>query len=579
MLSSSFLVSREKLIGVRTVLLDIDQKTVLDKLPTADDAAFNSLAEGDAPTCHVGTRIDLLEQIYRWADDPRAEAIFWLNGMAGTGKSTISRTVARHFAARHRLGASFFFKRGDGDRGKVAKFFTTVASQLILAEPALGVQVKMALDSDPAVVRKTMKDQFEKLILEPLAEISRAELKTPSLVLVVDALDECERDDDVRLIISLFSRTKTLKSLPLRIFITSRPELPIRLGFNAIKSTYQDLVLHEIPEPVVEHDIGVYLEAELARIKDEYNNSVPEDRRLPANWPGPSKTKILIKMATPLFIFAATVCRSLMDRRCGNPDKQLGEIMEYQTRSQESQLDAAYLPVLNHLVSGLSGRKKDKLLEEFRRIVGSIVILESPLSTRSLARILRVSKDAVDDRLDLLQSVLSVPPSPDSPVRVLHLSFRDFLVDPEKRETNPFWVDEKRTHEDMATNCLQIMREHLHTDICGLEWPGTPRVAVSLQKIHGALPPEVQYACLYWVHHLQEAKGRIRDGDQVHDFLRHHCLHWLEALSFIRRVSGSVALIRALQALLEVSCYCSNTQILCLTPLARGLPGNVKFFL
>jgi hypothetical protein len=47
---------------------------------------------------------------YKWADGPHPETIFWLNGMAGTGKSTISRTVARAraFADKRRLGGSFF---------------------------------------------------------------------------------------------------------------------------------------------------------------------------------------------------------------------------------------------------------------------------------------------------------------------------------------------------------------------------------------------------------------------------------------------------------------------------------------
>jgi hypothetical protein len=51
--------------------------------------------------------------------------------------------------------------------------------------------------------------------------------------------------------------------------------------------------------------------------------------------------------------------------------------------------------------------------------------------------------------LDLFHSVLNIPELPDAPVRLLHLSFRDFLVDPGKHTTNPFWVDEKGTHRKM----------------------------------------------------------------------------------------------------------------------------------
>jgi hypothetical protein len=119
--------------------------------------------------------------------------------MAGTGKSTISRTVAQSFANTGHLGASFLFKRGDGDRGSLSKFFTTVAAQLVARVPALALHVKNAIDADPIIFGKAAREQFEKLILEPLSKIPGGAPTAATLVVVVDALDECERDDDVKL--------------------------------------------------------------------------------------------------------------------------------------------------------------------------------------------------------------------------------------------------------------------------------------------------------------------------------------------------------------------------------------------
>jgi hypothetical protein len=96
------------------------QKIDLPVLPIAKGAGFNSYENQHDPRCHPETRVKLLRQITAWADDPQGECIFWLNGMAGTGKSTISRTVAQLFDERKELGASFFFKRGEGDRGHAA---------------------------------------------------------------------------------------------------------------------------------------------------------------------------------------------------------------------------------------------------------------------------------------------------------------------------------------------------------------------------------------------------------------------------------------------------------------------------
>ncbi|KAH6881046.1 hypothetical protein B0T10DRAFT_609246 [Thelonectria olida] len=541
----------QNVLHVDEKLLDIDQKAVLDRLPIAVEASFDSHAEEHNPICLRDTRVDLLRQISEWADDPRAETIFWLNGMAGTGKSTISRTVARSFATTGRLGASFFFKRGEADRGSLSKFVTTIAAQLVSRVPAFARHAKNAIDADTTILGKGVQEQFKRLILEPLSRIPQDARKAATLIVVVDALDECERDDDVKLIINLFSRIKSLQSPRLRIFVTSRPDLPIRLGFSAIKGKYQNLVLHEIPEHIVEHDISAFLRHELAAIRNNYNNSVPKDRQLPTSWPGQSNVQILVQMAVPLFIFAATVCRFLADRRCGNPDKQLQEVLKYQTRSQESQLDATYLPVLDQLVVGLPTRQRDKVLQEFRDIVGSIVILASPLSTCALSQMLCVSKDTIDDRLDLLHSVLSIPPSSSSPVRVLHLSFRDFLVDAEKRGKNPFWVEEKHSHEKMAANCLRVMNERLRTDICDVNAPGTNRSIINPQKVDACLPPEVQYACLHWVHHIQHTRDRVSDGGPVDEFLTHHFLHWMEALSLMGRASDSLGIIQTLQSRLN----------------------------
>ncbi|KAH7110462.1 hypothetical protein EDB81DRAFT_371295 [Dactylonectria macrodidyma] len=563
----------QNVLHVDEKLLDIDQKAVFDRLPVAVQASFDSHAEEHNPICFQNTRVDLLRQISERADDTRAEAIFRLNGMAGTGKSTISRTVASSFATTGRLGASFFFKRGEADQGSLSKFVTTIAAQLVSRVPAFAPHVKNAIDADITILGQAAQEQFKKLILEPLSRIPQDAQKDTTLVVVIDALDECGRDDDVKLI-NLFSHIKTLQSPRLRIFVTSRPDLPIRLGFSAIKGKYQDLVLHEIPKHIVEHDISAFLQHELAAIRNNYNNSVPKDRQLPTSWPGQSNVQVLVHMAVPLFIFAATVCRFLAERKCGNPDKQLQEVLKYQTRSQESQLDATYLPVLDRLVVGLPTRQRDRVLREFRVIVGSIVILASPLSTCALAQILSASIDTIDDRLDFLHAVLSIPSSSSSPIRLLHLSFRDFLVDTEKRGKNPFWVDENHSHEKMAENCLRVMNERLRTDICDVKAPGTNRSAINPQKVDACLPPEVQYTCLHWVYHIHHARDRVSDGGPVRAFLTHHCLHWMEALSLMGRASESLGIIKTLQSHLNPEASAKISSIL--SDAIRFILANVS---
>ncbi len=110
-------------------------------IPVAEGAIFDSHVDEHHPRCHPETRVELLHQITSWAEDPDGKAIFWLNGMAGTGKSTVSRTVAQHFHERNLLGASFFFKRGEADRGHAARLFTTLAIQLATKVPRVARQL------------------------------------------------------------------------------------------------------------------------------------------------------------------------------------------------------------------------------------------------------------------------------------------------------------------------------------------------------------------------------------------------------------------------------------------------------
>ena len=101
----------------------------LDRLPSVADAPFNSYNKQHAPTCLPDTRVDLLQEIHDWADGQDEQRIFWLNGLAGTGKSTIACTVAQRYFDQRRLGASFFFSRGGGDVSHAGKFVASIAVQ------------------------------------------------------------------------------------------------------------------------------------------------------------------------------------------------------------------------------------------------------------------------------------------------------------------------------------------------------------------------------------------------------------------------------------------------------------------
>jgi adenylylsulfate kinase-like enzyme len=63
-----------------------------------DDARYGSADVQDNPKCQANTRLGIRSKITEWANDDTTETLLWLVGPAGTGKSTIARTLADFFA-------------------------------------------------------------------------------------------------------------------------------------------------------------------------------------------------------------------------------------------------------------------------------------------------------------------------------------------------------------------------------------------------------------------------------------------------------------------------------------------------
>jgi NACHT domain len=286
--------------GVLSRNLGLDNP--LSHLPYAIEAPFNSFHRQHEPACLPETRIDVLREIYNWADGHDDHFIFWLNGLAGTGKSTVARTVAQKYNEQKRLGASFFFSRGGGDVSHAGKFVASIAVQLASSVPTLQRYICDAVSKDTNIASKGLRDQWNHLILRPFSQFNGCSIP-PSLIIVIDALDECEGENDIRAILQLLAETNNLGTARFQIFLTSRPETPVRLGFRAMPGIiHHDLVLHHVSRTAVDHDITLFLRDKFCEMREEFEY-------LPTDWPGDNKIEHLVEQANGLFIFAATVCR------------------------------------------------------------------------------------------------------------------------------------------------------------------------------------------------------------------------------------------------------------------------------
>jgi len=539
---------------IYTSVMRLEDKIDLGKLETAKEATYNSSAEGELSKCLPDTRTDLLEQIFDWVADRTAKRIFWLCGKAGTGKSTISRTVAQKLDDDGTLGASFFFKRGRADRSHAKLLFPTIARQLADLFPDIAHAIAAALDQDSLLCDKYLKTQFDSLLLDPLRSADEGSFPSAGIVLVIDALDECDNSESIKTILLLLSRVEAITSVCLRIFVTSRPELPVELGFRKVSGDlHHDIRLEEAQEGSIAHDIQVFYEHQLSEIRDASSLQVDE---LPAQWPGDESIRLLVDKAVPLFIFAFTVCRYI----AANPERNLNIILHRSPDKSLPGLQGTYLPILDSSVVSEGHGKEEDRISDFKRIAGTIVLLYDPLTASALAQLLDLRIGDVDRMLRPLHSVLNVPRTKNGkmdcsmPITLFHLSFRDFLVDSASENESKFCVNAKETHRMLGLHCVHRLESGgLKEDICGLAAPGTRRAEVAKSTVHSSLPEDIAYAACYWVQHTVSSGEQIKDDGREHRFLQKHMLHWIEALSWLGKASDVIHNFAALRSLVDVS--------------------------
>jgi hypothetical protein len=157
-----------------------------------------------------------------------------------------------------------------------------------------------------------------------------------------------------------------------------------------------------------------------------------------------------------------------------------------------------------------------------------------------------------------LHAILDVPQDRNRPLRLHHPSFRDFLLSRDRCSDHHFWVDESQAHWRLTEDCIQFMSKSLKQSICGARIPGTYVTDITQEQIQQCLPQELQYACLYWSQHLQRSRTQLQDHDYIHQFLANRFLHWLEALSWIQKVSEGITAIITLENISYVSMYQKN---------------------
>ncbi|PVG03920.1 hypothetical protein CPB86DRAFT_849000 [Serendipita vermifera] len=494
------------------------------------------LANGDIhESCMQGTRVSILEEARTWARDETADQVFWLADVAGAGKSTVANHLAKEWKSQRKLAGRFFFSR-DAEETRTPKYFFSTLAQQGLSH--LGPQVQSAVTNgirelrDP--VSAPLEEQYRQLLINPLKTI------TFSVVLVLDALDECEPSALGRLLRIIL---KELPKIPyLKLFITSRPENHITESLEG-HQVHRVSLRHNVESN--RNDVWTFIREKLRSI------SLPDD-----------KIDKLVARSEGLFIWATTVCRLLLKFR-GDRDQFLADVLV----QGPHQMNSIYKVALQQALPSSDEIENVKI---YQRVLSTIVVAFEPLSPNAINKLLRINNtlEVVKD----LQSVLDCPDA-DALVRFLHPTFRDFLL--QSIDNHPCHVEEESSHINMVQACLEIMADDLRWDLCGLfhhplerkDWYGDISSAAQKDsrtqfqsRLQQCTTYGLRYSCLFWGQHFNACNTVEVVMDQIlllrlDHFFRHNLLDWMYLLSLLHSTGHPWILLRRLLLARMVNAY------------------------
>jgi len=486
-----------------------------------------------------GTREGILGEIRKWIKNPAAHQICWITGKAGSGKSSIAKTVCVETEndSAILLGGSFFCSRSS--RLAAQRDVRCVVPTLtqLLAQKSTGFRKALFETIDSGDQYKEVAVQIEKLLYTPLLALKDSSL---SILFVIDALDECggetsdgilndqtSRDIVTSMLEALTSLTQSDVKIPIKFLVTSRPETHIRDTSVSDSNHSQIFRLYAVNKTDVDADIHRYIEETLdTKLSRKPKIRVKFTERDIAD---------LVLLCDGLFIVAATALKHIfvagVDAAAAKFDKLLNASRDGFDAGVAAPLDELYAVILADTV-GADGH--DVELPTLQRVLASILSARVTLSITALGDLLELDVRAF---LSHLHAVVHVPEDDDEPgLRTVHASFGDYLFD---RASDRIRIYRSFGHEVLAHACFDVMEKRLHFNIS----QSHSSYESNASKQSDNIPLSLAYACLHWPHHITAPSNPALDL-KIGRIFRSKLLFWLELLSIMRRVGLAAGLLR-----------------------------------
>jgi hypothetical protein len=481
--------------------------------------------------CLPKTRLGVIKVITDWIADESSDQkkVMWLYGLAGSGKSTLSTTIAWIMRDLHRLGAFFFFDRDIPERNATT-LIAMLAYQLAQFDAGIGAEVSRIVESIPGIAGMPLDFQFANLLSANALRLVK--WYGGPIVLVIDALDECGSNKDRKALLQALS--KGFYSLPpfIRVMVVSRQESDIQRALGSHSAVYKYHL--SIDSATNTEDILEFTRSRLDQIRKE-NEYLP----LESDWPGNQKIHALTKSAGGLFVWASTACLYIDSY---NPVQRLEELITQQSEINSSepfaQLDRLYK-------TGLQSAdlwNDPSFGSDCCNILGVILCARIPLSYSMIDSLLALPPSLPCVQvISRLGCVLRI--SETEGIRILHPSFHDYLS--ERCHAEPWSINLELHNKGLALHCMELLDNTLRENICGLTLPHPVQ--------NETLSDAVAYACKFWVEHIcliSHATEHI--VDRIYSFLDRHLLHWMEALAVMKCHSNTIQSLQHLLAWLRV---------------------------
>ena len=482
------------------------------------------------------TRVRILNETAAWIKDHDSLQICWVTGMAGTGKTSIAKTVCEQASADTEiiLGGSFFCSRSTGVTAQrdIRCVIPTLAQ--LLAFDSVDFRLALAETIRDGIQHKEVAAQVDYLLRKPLSAIK--DTGAP-ILFVIDALDECGGEttdgmlDDAKchavvtnMLEALVGLTQTDPKLPVKFLVTSRPEAQIRDTSISNDKLSQILRLHTVDATEVNADIKRY-------ITETLSTKLAGKPKLLASITD-SDIEELVYLCDGLFIVAATaIAHTFGVGAAAAVAKFKGLLNSSRTGLNErvaGPLDRMYEIILNDAARE-DGPEVTEMLA-LQRLLASLLSARMPLSITALADLLDMEPYDVSASLSRLHAVVHVPEDDDIPgLRTVHASFGDYLY---RRAPSHIRIQQSHGHDTLATACFRVMGKNLRFNIS----TSHSSYDCNPSRRPDSITLSLEYACMQWVYHVAALVDTGNLNASINKIFRPRLLYWLEVMSLLREV-------------------------------------------